>query len=268
MTVRSWVHLTAADFSSVDRENALVLMPFGATEQHGPHLPVGTDSLLVEEVLRRVTPRIQDLEVLVLPTLWCTKSNEHISFVSSLYLEAETLMAMVHDIAAAVSRSGFKRLVLMNWHGGNSDLLAAMGRDLRQRHQLLVFIIDIVRSFLNPMRDVSKPQVDYDIHAGQYETGLMLAAYPDLVRPGPYQGIGSDLERGGLADSFKGRRYMLPEGGAVYVAWETRDLAPDGVVGDPSKADPVKGGRDLGFMVDRVEAILREVATFEFRLNL
>lgn len=264
MSVRDWTHCSASDFQSMDREKTLVLLPLGATEQHGPHLPVGTDALIVEEVLRRVRLRIQDLEALVLPTLWCTKSNEHIAFSGSLYLQAETMMAMLHDIAAGISRSGFKRLVLMNWHGGNSDLLAALGRDIHQRHQLLVFIIDIVRSFLNPLRDASGPEKDYDIHAGQYETGMMLAAYPELVKPGPYDHIGSDLERDKLAESFKGYQYLLPEGGAVYVAWETHDLAADGVVGNPSKADVHKGERDLAFMVERVEGILREVATFDF----
>jgi creatinine amidohydrolase len=264
MTVRHWIHLSTTDFEALDRQKTLVLLPFGATEQHGPHLPVGTDTLIVEEVLRRAAPHLQDVEALVLPTLWCTKSNEHISFVGSLYLQAETMIAMLHDIAATISLSGFKRLVLMNWHGGNSDLLAAIARDLRQRHRLLVFIIDIVRSFLNPLRDADQPQVDYDIHAGQYETGILQAAYPELLKPGPYDRIGSDLERQKLAESFEGYKYLMPEGGAVYIAWETRDLAPDGVVGNPSKASPEQGERDLEFMATRVEQILREVATFDF----
>jgi len=265
MAVRNWIHLTTTDFKSLDRENTLVLLPFGATEQHGPHLPVGTDTLIVEEVLRRVAPRLQDLEALVLPTVWCTKSNEHITYIGSLYLQAETMIAMLHDISATISLSGFKRLVLMNWHGGNSDLLAAIARDIHQQHSLLVFIIDIVRSFLNPLRDVEQPEKDYDIHAGQYETGILQAAYPSLVKPGPYTHIGSDLERQKLAESFKGYKHLMPEGGAVYIAWETRDLAPDGVVGNPSKASPEQGQRDLDFMVTRVEEILREVATFDFR---
>lgn len=265
MSVRNWIHLSTTDFNSLDREKALVLLPFGATEQHGPHLPVGTDSLIVEEVLRQVAPRLEDLEALVLPTMWCTKSNEHITYTGSLYLQAETLMTMIHDITATIRSSGFKRLVLMNWHGGNSDLLAAIARDVHQRHDLLVFIIDIVRSFLNPLRDIDKLVKDYDIHAGQYETGILQAAYPGLVKPGPYDHIGSDLERQKLAESFKGYKHLMPEGGAVYVAWETRDLTPDGVVGNPSKASPEQGLRDLEFMVTRVEEILREVATFDFR---
>jgi creatinine amidohydrolase len=157
---------------------------FGATEQHGPHLPVGTDTLIVEEVLRRVAPRLEDLEALVLPTVWCTKSNEHITFTGSLYLQAETLMAMLHDIAATISLSGFKRLVLMNWHGGNSDLLAAIAGHPPAAGCWCSSSTSCAAS--STAAGFRSAQVDYDIHAGQYETGILQAAYPGLVKPGPY----------------------------------------------------------------------------------
>ena len=265
MAIRMWNHLSTTDFLEVDRDKTLVLMPLGATEQHGPHLPVGTDHLLVEEVLRRIKPRLDDIEALLLPTLWCTKSNEHVAFPGSLYLQAETMMAMVHDITAAVSRSGFKRLVIMNWHGGNSDLLSALTRDIRQRSQLLTFLIDIVYIFMGPTSEQTGVAQGVDIHAGRYETGMMLAAYPNLVKPGPYQDIGSDLKRGRLADSFAGCRYVLPEGGPVRVGWETTDLTSDGVIGNPAGSNADEGEQNLEEMVERVEAMLREIATFEFR---
>lgn len=264
MSVRMWNHLSTTDFLSLDRDKTLVLMPFGATEQHGPHLPVGTDYFIVEEVIRRLKPRIDNLEALILPTLWCTKSNEHVGFVGSLYLQAETMMAMVHDLAASISHSGFRKLVIMNWHGGNTDLLGAMALDLRQRHKLLVFIIDIVRTFIAPSNQEGPPQ-GFDIHAGYYETGIMMAAYPALVKPGPHQNIGSDLTRGRLAQDFSGYKWLIPEGGPVRISWEMRDLAADGVVGNPAEANAEQGERDLTDMVDRVEGALREIATFEFR---
>lgn len=265
MTVRMWSHLSTTDFLELDRDNTLVVMPLGATEQHGPHLPVGTDQLLVEEVLRRVKPRIGDLEAVILPALWCTKSNEHVAFAGSLYLQAETLMAVVHDITTAVSRSGFKKLVIMNWHGGNTDLLAALARDIRQRQGLAVFIIDIVRIFMGPGYDPQGLVEHFDIHAGRYETGMMLAAYPDLVKPGPYLDIGSDMKQGRVADSFAGYRFLVPEGGPVYVAWETTDLTPDGVIGNPAGANAAEGEQDLNNLVERVEAMLREIAVFSYQ---
>lgn len=265
MAIRMWTHLSTTDFLGIDREKYLVLLPFGSTEQHGPQLPVGTDCFLVEEVMRRLEPHVADLDVLRLPTLWCTKSNEHSAFAGSLYLQAETIMAMVHDLAGAVSRSGFQKLVLLNWHGGNTDLLSAMAPDIRQRHHLTVFIIDIVRLFMGPTCDQSGDVAQFDIHAGCYETGMMLAAHADLVKPGPYEGIGSDLERGPLARSFGGYKYLIPEGGPVRVGWETTDLTTDGVIGNPARANPEQGDRDLHDMVARVKEMLHEIARFQYR---
>lgn len=264
MPVRKWLELSTTDFRDLDRDQTLVLLPIGATEQHGPHLPVGTDTFIVEEVLRRVGPKLDSLEALVLPAIWCSKSNEHVAFAGSLYFQAETMLALVHDLAAAIGRSGFKRLVLMNWHGGNTDLLGAMALDLHQRHGLMVFIIDIVRSFIKPGEQTAAHQ-DYDIHAGRYETGIMLTAYPGLVKPGPYADIGSDMKRGRLAHSFAGYEWLIPEGGPVRVGWETTDLTADGVIGNPAEATAGEGERDLTSMVERVEAMLREIATFAYR---
>jgi creatinine amidohydrolase len=264
MPVRMWNQLSTTDFQAQDRDNTLVLLPFGATEQHGPHLPVGTDHFIVEAVLRRVIPQVTDVEALLLPTLWCTKSNEHTMFTGSLYLQAETLMAVVHDLGASIARSGFKKLVFMNWHGGNTDLLAALARDVHQRHGLTVFVIDIVRSFAS-LTAAPPGEITFDIHAGRYGTGLMLAAHPELVKPGPYEDIGSDMQRGRLASSFADSRLLLPEGGAVLVAWETHDLTPDGVIGNPAGASVEEGEHNLSDMVNRVVTILREIARFEFR---
>jgi creatinine amidohydrolase len=264
MPVRLWNQLTTIDFLDLDREQTLVLMPLGATEQHGPHLPVGTDYFLVEEILRRLKSRLDDLEVIILPTLWCTKSNEHVAFAGSLYLQAETMMAVIHDITAAISRSGFKRLVMMNWHGGNSDLLGALARDIRQRHRLLTFLIDIVYIFMGPAYEQTGAVKNIDIHAGRYETGMMLAAYPHLVKPGSYEDIGSDLTRGRVANSFGGYKLLIPEGGPVRLGWETIDLTSDGVIGNPAGANAEEGEQDLEAMVERVETMLREIAKFEF----
>lgn len=265
MSVRNWNHLAGTDFHALDRQSALVLLPCGAAEQQGPQLPVSTDYLLVEEVLRRVKPRINDLEVIVLPVLWCSKSSEHAAFAGSLYLQAETLMAMVHDIAAGIARSGFKRLVMMNWHEGNADLLGALVRDIRIRHRLLTPVIDVIHIFMGPAYGEGGLVRNVDIHAGRYETGMMLAAYLTLVKPRPYDGIGSDLNRGRLAASFAGHKWIIPEGGPIRMGWEGTDLTTDGGVGTPAGANAEEGERDLNEMVERVEEMLRAISRFEFR---
>jgi creatinine amidohydrolase len=265
LSLRSWVNLTTTDFSDLDPERTLVLLPLGATEQHGPHLPLGTDLLLVEEVLRRLVERFEvesDLHILVLPSLWCTKSNEHASFAGSIYLTAETLIRLVRDIAASVAASGLRKLVFMNWHGGNVDLLAMLLADIRQMYGLLTFLVDGPGLFLAPYNPPDEDQLAF--HAAFYETSLMLAAYPDLVKPGPFDGIGSDLKRGRFARNFAGFKYLHPKTGVVRVGWVTPDWSEDGVIGNPAGASGEIGEGELLKQVIEIEEILREIARFRY----
>ena len=172
-------------------------------------------------------------------------------------------MAVLHDLAAGIAASGFRRLVILNWHGGNSDLVSALARDLRLRHGLWVFVIDIIRSFpAPPHATVAGEPPPFDIHGGRFETSLLLAAQPDLVRPGPYHGIGADYRRGRMAERFSGYRLLSPEGGLVQVGWESTDLTADGVIGNPEGANPSEGAASLERMVDQVAHMLREIAQF------
>ncbi len=90
----------------------------------------------------------------------------------------------------------------------------------------------------------------------------LLAAQPDLVRPGPYTGIGADYRRGRMAERFSRYRFLSPEGGRVQVGWESTDLTADGVIGDPAGAPPSAGAASLEQMVDQVASMLREIAQF------
>lgn len=263
MSVRMWTHLTTVDFQKLEKDKTLVLMPFGSIEQHGSKLPVGTDSLLVEEVLKRVRPRVGDLNILILPTLWCTKSNEHKAFEGTLYLKPETLMSIVMEIAANVKRYGFQKLVLINWHGGNRDLLNMMALDIRQQCDLLVFVVNLVNIFFSQFNLEHEDRLSF--HAGLYETCLMLAAFPDLVREGPYEGLGSDRERGRLAKSFEGYDALNPVDGFVTTAWQTEDLTEDGVIGNPSGANAEEGEKRLESAAEQIGAILRKIETFEYK---
>ena len=263
MAVHRWQALTTVEFSALPCREMVAVLPLGATEQHGPHLPVGTDALIVEAVLQRALERVAELDLVWLPALWCTKSDEHRAFAGSLSLRAETLMAVLHDLTAGIAAAGFRRLVILNWHGGNSDLVSALARDLRLRQGVWVFVVDIIRSFpAAPSPVLPGEPPPFDIHGGRFETSLLLAAQPDLVRPGPYTSIGADYRRGRMAERFSGYRFLSPEGGRVQVGWESTDLTADGVIGDPAGANPSEGAASLEQMVDQVACMLREIAQF------
>jgi len=263
MTSMKWSELTTKDFTKLEKEGMIVVLPIGAMEQHGPHLPVATDALCVNSVVDKLDEKKLDVNYLVLPTLWCSKSNEHLEFPGTIFLRRETFSRVVEDIAASVARAGFKKLVVLNWHGGNVDLLSCLARDIRQQFDLLTFIIDGGRMLQSYKPDWAQPH-HYNIHAERNETSVILAARPDLVKPPSEWGVGSDFGHGKMADSFKGYKHVIPEGGSVSMGWVTVDLTDDGVVGDPSGANAGEGLVILEHVVARICEILPEIASFSF----
>jgi creatinine amidohydrolase/Fe(II)-dependent formamide hydrolase-like protein len=264
MAWTNWRELTSTGFGKLAKDGTVVVLPTGSMEQHGPHLPVGTDSLCVEAVLEGVSEQLDDIDCLCLPTLWCTKSNEHSDFPGTVFLSRETFSRVLEDVSASVARAGFRKLVIVNGHGGNSSLLATMIRDIRQDTGLLMFLIDFARLYGDNLPGVV-PSGKYDIHAGRFETSLLLARYPHLVRGRDHQGLGMDMEKGKPAASFGGFRYLRPEGIPVTTAWVTTDYTTDGVIGDPSGANAAEGQKSLGTLIELVSDMLREVAQFEYR---
>ncbi len=262
MASLKWSELTTKDFARLDKDEMLVILPIGSMEQHGPHLPVSTDAIGVNTVVEILNEKNLDVNYLVLPTLWCSKSNEHLEFPGTIFLRRETFTRVLEDIAASITRAGFKKLVVLNWHGGNVDLLSCLARDIRQQFDLLTFIIDCYR-ILSYKPDWAQPH-HYNIHAGRDETSVILAVRPDLVKPPNEWGAGSDFGHGKMADSFKGYKHVIPEGGSVSMGWVTVDLTDDGVVGDPSGASREEGQANLEHVAARICEILPEIASFSF----
>ncbi len=265
MPAKRWLELTTQEFEKLDCDHTIVVLPIGATEQHGPHLPVGVDTYCVEALQRRVEEMLDEIDVISMPTLWCTKSNEHHDFSGTVFLRQETLASVIEDISSCVARMGFKRLVLLNWHGGNNDLLACLIRDIHHELGLLTYVIN-GGGLLS--LDESKPKLDsdktYDIHAGRFETSVMLAEYPELVRSIDFNGIGSDFAHGKMAKLFANYKYLIPEGGPINMGWVISDLTDDGVVGDPHGANAEDGNSFMEFISKILCELLREISRFDF----
>ena len=141
MTSRRWADLSWQAIRDLPKDPGVVVLPIGAIEQHGPHLPVWTDALLAERMTSRAFELLPPIvSALLLPTLSYGKSNEHTGYPGTIALSAATLMALLRDIGAAVAKSGFTRLLFFNTHGGNKALLEMMVRDLRAELGLLCFL--------------------------------------------------------------------------------------------------------------------------------
>lgn len=158
---------------------AVVVLPMGATEQHGPRLATGTDAMLATEVSRRAVDRAESPRQLVLtPTLSFGASDHHLPFGGTLSLTAETMLAVLIDLARSVAECGGRRLVLVNGHGGNSGLCQAAAAAASVRYDLVVGHADYWR--LLPS-DPDRDAIPVPGHAGAFEASLLAAARPDLA---------------------------------------------------------------------------------------
>ena len=157
------------------------MLPVGATEQHGPHLPYSTDTVIAEAVARATVGEVgEELDAWLLPTLAYTKSNEHAWSAGTFWLSARTLLSVLEDLGRCVAATPARKLVFMNGHGGNSSLLNVACRELRLQFGLQTFL---AHPGLPPDQGGQSPaeELGMGIHGGLDETSMMLHLRPDLV---------------------------------------------------------------------------------------
>jgi creatinine amidohydrolase len=252
-----WAELTSSDFQARDMARSIVVLPVAATEQHGPHLPLGTDAMIMDGYIAMVITRLPDeLPVLFLPVHNCGLSIEHINFPGTLSLSAKTTLRAWTEVCECVRRTGCRKLVLLNAHGGNSAVLEIIVHDLRARLNMLA-VIASWRHFGSPDGLFSPHELAHGIHAGEIETSLMLAFRPDLVRMKEAEDFpctSAEMER-----EFKWLRTGRPTG----FGWMAQDLAASGAMGNAAVATARKGEACADYGVTAFIELLQDIDGFD-----
>ena len=214
------------------RPGSTLVWPFGAVEQHGPHLPLATDAVFADRILDAVLSGLNDNDpIWRLPLQSLGFSPEHAGFHGTLSLSADLLLHLVESVGTQLASLGFRRLVLFNAHGGQIALLQTAARQLRSRSPSLAVLPCFLWSGVAGLDQwLSSSELQGGLHAGQAETSLMLSLHPELVGEiRPIDGIHCD---GSPASPPTG--WSLE--GAAPCAWLTTDLSSSGVIGDCSAA--------------------------------
>jgi creatinine amidohydrolase len=232
-----WQDLTMPEFEAAREKGRTVILPVGSLEEHGPHLPLGTDLFHALELARRVA---NESGALVAPPLFygvCRSTREHPGTVS---LSGDTLRALVRDLGREFYRQGFCNLVIISGHAGGTHMAAlleageALLEELPRVRVAVVNILDLLREVLteNPQLVRSKG----DAHAGEVETALMLAAYPHLVK--------------GTAPA------EWPAFPKYILVRDKRRYWPGGVWGDPAAATAAQGEEILRLEAQRLGQVI------------
>ncbi len=256
---RQWVDMTWQEIAGAGAATRrwIAVLPLGAVEQHGPHLPLGVDSFIGEAYLARVYGLIpNELPVTFLPLQRIGVSFEHLAYPGTLSLSPATAIAAWTELGESLARAGLRKLVMVSSHGGNSAAMELVARDLRVRLGMLAVTVGWHR-FGYPPDTFAGDEKRHGIHGGDVETSLMLAARPDTVLM--EQAANAVPATVAMAREFKWLNAYRPAG----FAWMTQDLHASGALGDATLATAAKGEAALAHGARGFVELLHEVDHFD-----
>ncbi|MGR3506779.1 MAG: creatininase family protein [Paracoccaceae bacterium] len=245
-----WAQYRAPEFALIDPMTTIAILPTAAVEQHGPHLPVGVDMMIANgmlDELRRQCP--DDLDIRILPVQCVGKSNEHLHAAGTLTLGAQTALAAWVEIGLSVARAGVRKIVIVNSHGGNLDLVSILSRELRVRAGMMA-VKSQWSSFGQPAGIYPPEEIAFGIHGGDVETSIMLALHPELVDMTAAQNFRSSAQEAPISPI-----------GPVSLGWISSDLNPAGTVGNAAIATAAKGEATIRYQVAGLVAVLQDLKT-------
>ena len=254
---RDWADLAWPEIDADRASQWIAVLPLAATEQHGPHLPLGTDTLIAQAYLARVRDRLpQSTPAVFLPIESVGISTEHLDFPGTLTLPPDVAFTNWMAIGESVARAGVRKLVMVTSHGGNSAMMSIVAQELRARLKLVVVTTSWSR-FGIPTGLFPDDELRHGIHGGAVETSIMLAAWPDCVRQDQLR---SFVPRSVAMD--KDYRWLNAHRPAPF-AWQAQDLHDSGASGDATLATRAKGDALLDHGAAAFCELLAEIERFE-----
>ncbi len=254
-----WHNLTTQDFAGLAAERLVALLPVGAIEQHGPHLPLGTDTFLAEALSRAVMQRVPH-DLLVLPTLSIGHSLEHVDYAGTLTIAVEPLLSCWLEVGRSVARAGIRKLLILNAHGGNVPLVQLAALRLRQELGLLVARGNYF-AFGQPPGLFDQDELRHGLHGGELETSLMLHLHPALVRRERAPTVTS------LAHRLGRDNRQLGVERPVGFGWMGQDLDASGVSGAAARADAERGAALFAHLTGCLTELVGELQALPWPLS-
>lgn len=250
-----WAGKTYSEIQEIAKQNgSLLVVPVGSIEQHGHHLPTATDTILVDAIAHRGTEQVvDDVPILITPTIWSGFSPHHLPFGGTITLEFHHLIAIIEDIVESAVENGFDAVLLLNGHGGNASLIKSavmtIGKKNNDTEILGLTYFQLAESFIDEIRESAPGGMS---HGGEFETSLMLHLRPDLVREESIEG--TKRER-----TYDQEGVDLMSGGILSVYKPFNEYSPSGAIGDPKLANAEKGKRIYERLGNELEALLRQM---------
>lgn len=246
MALRRMSEMAWADIESLDREEWLPVLPISSLEQHGRHLPVGTDDIILEQAILEMEAGNKLCgKFLLLPVVHYGNSYEHMDFPGTVTLKCSTIVSIMEDVMRSIRIQGFKKLLVLNSHGGNTALFSAYTQEWEWDFGVRVYHVDFfASSFFNDAQPLIETPIHYEVHGGELETSILQYLRPEIVvnsRISARYDVRADLKE---HDS----------------GWNSRELSGgNGTIGVASKANAEKGRLLLEYVCRKAETAFDEV---------
>jgi len=255
---RDFAAMRPAEIAAAEPSAWIAVLPLGATEQHGPHLPPETDAIIAEGVARRLASAVpENLPVTFLPTETVGYSPEHLDFPSTRSLAYDEAIRRWVGIGETLAEQGIRKLLLLNAHGGNSPLMTVVATELRRRRAMLCVATSWTRHLT--AGPASEREREIGIHGGDVETSVMLALRPGLVR----MDLAEDFASNQVV--FARKFAHLRAYGPHAFGWKIQDLNPAGAVGNAAAASARKGEALLDMATRGLCRLMEDIHKFDMR---
>jgi creatinine amidohydrolase len=257
-----WEEMTAPEIDALDRDRTVVVLPVGSVEQHGHHMPLGTDTLLSHAVSLAAADRLERATGIVLPPPWYGFSAHHMAFAGTVTLPAASLIDLIEQIVASVVAHGFSRVAIVNGHGGNAGVISVAASNLGARFNgharfAALTYFQLAQDAIAALRRSPSGGMG---HAGEFETAMMQHLRPELVKG----------EHAVVCYPDAGSPYLTTDllgGSSVATYLDLKRLSASGTLGDPSLADANNGAGFFAAVVDALAAFLTDFATWPIAVD-
>jgi creatinine amidohydrolase len=244
--------LSSRDVDGLDRDRTVLILPLGSVEQHGHHMPLGTDTMLAHAVALAAAERLEG-RVVVLPPPWYGFSAHHMRFAGSVSLRPETLMGLAEDVVASLVQHRFKRILIVNGHGGNAGVVDVLAAVLGKKHYGRARIagltyFQLARAAIAELRQSEPGGMG---HACEFETAMLLHLRSDLVA----------MKKAKVTYPDPGSSYLSTDllgGSPIRTYLDFADLSASGTLGDPALASPEKGARFFAAVVTELTGFIED----------
>jgi creatinine amidohydrolase len=248
-----WPSLKASELTALSHRDAIVVVPLASCENHGPHLATGVDMILVTEVAKRAADRaFSHRPVVVVPTVWCGLAEMHMSLGGTITLDVPVYYSLLRSICSSIVRQGFKKILFVNGHGGNTHVLNGFVNDFGAEFDAAIAVVTYWHLAAEAFGTILEDQVNVE-HACEGETSMMLALAPELCDPAEFANA--------IGPAADNPSHIQVVGSPAVHRWRSFEARTShGALGNPTRATAEKGGRLLEAAADALAQLLRNDA--------